>query len=130
MSLVMTVEMLKASAADYHRVWSVLQKIGDDPGSIARVAESAFQVFGAHDALTDEADWNARTWSMDPSKTPRLASFIRATYELSSFGITLEVLWAGERSKYEKTVEIDAIVARVLSSTLEATTKYFIQKPN
>jgi hypothetical protein len=49
-----------------------------------------------HDLLTDEADWNAITWDMDPAGLERLAVTLEWLYEELPGEFTFQALWGEE----------------------------------
>lgn len=52
--------------------------------------------YEVHHLLTDEADWDALIWTMDPAGLERLALTLEWLYEELSGEFTFEALWQGE----------------------------------
>ena len=77
-----------------------------------------------HDLLTDEADWNAMTWDMDPAGLERLAVTVEWLYEELPREFTFEAL-AGE-NPIEKRVSRPELLRIVRAGQIGTRTRYRI----
>ena len=88
------------------------------------------QIDGAHAALTDQADWNAATWDMDPQMLEPLAVGIERLYDASKVGITVRAIWPGDDPQRFQRVTIDRMLAIVREGTVGTKTVYVVMHPS
>jgi hypothetical protein len=73
--------------------------------------------------LTDDADWNAATWAMEPNIRPKLAATIRAIGKAVSCSMTFEAIWGGKVTQTLE-VELEQLAQLAENSRLGTTTRY------
>ena len=78
--------------------------------------------------LTEDADWDANTWSIIPKNLHLLANTITEIHKKSKSDITLEALWAGDKPIKEKKISIEEIVNLITDNKLGNKIKYRITK--
>jgi len=124
MSLTFTIELVGASkgaaAVVAGEEWNLalrLRSIGD-----------VIHVDGAHDALLDEADWNAPTWAMDPARLVDLDRLLKTSYLVSRNGIRVSAVWANGEPKATETVTLSALLELIATSRLATQTRYVVEK--
>jgi hypothetical protein len=78
----------------------------------------------AHDLLTDDADWNAMTWAMDPAGLERLAVTLEWLHEELPGEFTFQAL-AGE-DPIEKRVSRPELLRIVRAGQIGTRTRYRI----
>jgi hypothetical protein len=76
----------------------------------------------AHDLLTDDADWNAMTWDMDPAGLERLAVTLEWLYDELPGEFTFEALWGEE--PIEKLVSRTELLRIVRAGQIGTRTRY------
>ena len=69
-----------------------------------------------HDLLTDDADWDAPTWAMDPVGLGRLAVTLEWLYGALPDGFTFEAMWG--KPKGESVVSPDQLLQVVRSGQI------------
>lgn len=74
--------------------------------------------------LSDDANWTAATWNMDPAAVPRLAGILQEIRRQTTTGFTFEALWIGETATEERPVTIDELVRLAEVSQIGTRTSY------
>lgn len=77
-----------------------------------------------HDALTDDADWNASSWDVTDVGTKRLVATISYLGTMLPDGFQLQALWAGDTPLEVKRVSLDEMVDIASSGGLGTRTTY------
>jgi hypothetical protein len=80
----------------------------------------------ACDLLSDEADWDAPTWAMNPAEASRLSRRIATLGELVRQPFTFEVLWHGTRPVHTVSVDVSTLASLADQSRLETKTSYYV----
>ena len=75
-----------------------------------------------HDLLTDDADWDAPTWAMDPVGLERLATTLSWLYDNIPGDLTFEAVWGS--IKNELPVNRDQLLAIVRAGEIGNGTVY------
>jgi hypothetical protein len=75
-----------------------------------------------HDLLTDNADWDAMTWDMDPAGLERLAVTLQWLYDELPGEFTFEALWGEE--PIEKLVSRPELLRIVQAGQIGTRTRY------
>jgi hypothetical protein len=76
--------------------------------------------------LSDEADWNADTWSMRPDVLDRLAATLEILAMRGPQGLIVEALWVGEVPKNTVSVTPGELAEVARSSRLGTRTRYAV----
>lgn len=125
MSLVMHVEFLETSAKTARELADKAQR---EYGLAVRRDRALVQLTEAHDALTDQADWNAPFWDMDPAALQRLDRAVRVLYELSPKGIAVQAIRVSDKVRETRTVSIEQMSEVLRQSRLGTHTCYHVPK--
>ena len=117
--------------------------LGADRSAVKALAERAAKQFGvrlslqgdctveltaAHDALTDDADWDVAHWSMKPETLPELEREVRILHQLSATDIELTALWAGESVTEQIALSIDEMATVIRSGQIGTRSQYRITR--
>jgi hypothetical protein len=78
--------------------------------------------------LSDEATWEAETWSLRPEIRGALADFLRALAERVPLGTVVSAIWVGERARGNLPVTPAALAELVRQGRLGTHTSYTIQR--
>ncbi len=82
--------------------------------------------FHACDLLSDEADWNAPTWSMTPESLVELADLWARLFERVPGDVAVQALWDGDRAEIEQALSRAEFVDLVRQGALGTKTRYLI----
>lgn len=74
--------------------------------------------------LSEDADWNAPRWAMEPHFLPRLAATITALGDATVCPMVLEARWAGVSSTETIELELDALSDLAARGQLGTKTRY------
>jgi len=77
--------------------------------------------------LTDEADWNAPAWDIQPTLLPPLANSLAFISERAANGLILEALWAGDRPEKNLKVSPDELLSIVRENRIGTKTRYIVR---
>ena len=81
-----------------------------------------------HDALTDQADWNAEFWDFHIDQLRSVKDRIRKDYVDSSSGIAFAALWVSDSPKNEIETTIDDLLERFDRGKIGTRDRYIIKK--
>lgn len=123
--MVMHVEFLEMSTKAAR---DLAEKVQREQGLAVRRDRALVQLTEAHDALTDQADWNAPFWEMDPTALQRLDRAVRVLYELSPKGIAVQAIWVSDKVHEIRTVSIKQMSEVLRQSRLGTRTRYHVPK--
>jgi hypothetical protein len=76
--------------------------------------------------LTDAADWNAPTWSMESSLLPKLAHTVRVLGRLAAGPMVLEARWSGDSSSSSVTLSLEELSTLAEQGQLGTHTRYIV----
>ena len=79
--------------------------------------------------LTDDADWNAPFWAMDPQALVLLANTIERIAEYAPDGFTFQALWAGDKPREKLTVTLQQMVTIIRSGKIGTRASYNVTGP-
>lgn len=79
---------------------------------------------GGRDLLTDDAEWDAPSWAMEPDLLPRLAATIHVLDEHLPQGFAFRATWVGSTMRHERQVTVEELADLVLGSQLNEFTRY------
>lgn len=82
------------------------------------------QLDKGHHLLSDEAEWDAPAWAMEPELLPRFAEAIRILGEELPQGFTLRATWVGSEIREERELDADDLADLALASSLNEFTRY------
>lgn len=74
--------------------------------------------------LSDDAEWDAPAWAMQPDFLAPLAGAIRVLGELLPQGFTFRATWVGSEVREERDLTADELAGIALSSQLNEFTRY------
>lgn len=74
--------------------------------------------------LTDQADWGADTWDMDPDLLPKLAVTIEELSRHATLPMTVEALWVGDEPLKRVQLTLNAFLDIVRTGRLGTRTAY------
>lgn len=77
--------------------------------------------------MSDDADWNAPTWALDPKVLDGLARILCLLNDEAA-GFTLQALWIGDEVETQSRVQIHEAVADVLNNRVRNKHKYVVGK--
>ena len=77
--------------------------------------------------LTDEADWNAPTWDIQPALLPHLANTFAFISEQAPNGFILEALWAGDKPERILELPLDELLDIVRSNRIGTKARYIVR---
>ena len=77
--------------------------------------------------LTDDADWNAEFWDLQPALLPHTANLLSLINERVLDGFIFEALWAGDRPAETLTVSFDELKDSVLKNQIKTKAKYVVE---
>lgn len=77
--------------------------------------------------LTDDADWNAPAWDIQPTLLPHLANSLAFISERASQGFIFEALWAGDRPEKNLEVSPDELLSIVQENRVGTKTRYIVR---
>jgi hypothetical protein len=77
--------------------------------------------------LTDDADWNAPTWDIQPTLLMPLTNSLAYISERAANGLILEALWAGDEP--EKNLELSSgeLLSTVRENRVGTKTRYIVR---
>jgi hypothetical protein len=78
----------------------------------------------ACDLLTDNADWNNKTWDLIPTYLPHISSIITNLYQHIPEGFLFEALWVGDKPRVKKEVSIVELAQLIKNNKIETRTTY------
>ena len=81
-----------------------------------------------HDALADEADWNAPFWLFEHSQLGPVITEIKTSFLQSEMGIRFSALWAGDEAEEEVEVSLQGLLERFEQNEIGTRTTYIIRK--
>jgi hypothetical protein len=76
--------------------------------------------------LSNDADWDAATWSMKPELLERLARTLFTLAEHGPDGMMVEALWQGEKPEREEKVTARGLADLARNSRLGTHTRYLL----
>ena len=76
--------------------------------------------------LTEDADWDARTWDMDKSNLPRLAQAIHTFSEELGNEFTFRVAWIGETTLRKQPIVLPYLVNVIREGRIENRVEYVV----
>ena len=79
---------------------------------------------GDRHLVTDDAEWDAIAWTMDPELLPALAEAMRVLGEKLPQGFALRATWVGSEVREVRVVSADELIDLVLASRLNEFTSY------
>lgn len=126
MSLTFTIELLGAS----NDAAGVVAAEAWNPALRLRTGGDVIHVDGAHDALTDEADWNSPVWEMDLARLGDLDRLVKTSYLVSRGGIRVGALWASNEPRTTEAITLTALLELIAASRLATATRYVVEKKN
>jgi hypothetical protein len=74
--------------------------------------------------LSDEAEWDAPAWAMEPDLLPALAEAIRVLGDELPQGFSLRATWAGSEVRHDCVLTAQELAELVLASSLNEFTRY------
>ena len=77
--------------------------------------------------LTDDADWNAPAWDIQPTLLLPLANLVRYISERASNGLILEALWAGDKPEKNLELSPDELLSVVRENRVGTKTRYIVR---
>jgi hypothetical protein len=80
--------------------------------------------------LTDDADWNAETWSMRPDVLDRLASTLEILAVRGPDGLVVEALWVGDEPRNTVCVTPRELAEVARLGKLGTRTRYAVARDN
>jgi len=84
--------------------------------------------YDLHDALTDDADWNAEYWDFHTDRLRLVKEKIKKEYFDSPEGIAFGALWAGEAPQKELEESIEGLLLRFDEGRIGTRELYIIKK--
>lgn len=81
-----------------------------------------------HDALTDNADWNAPYWDFHQERLQRFRSQLIEEFEAAPDGLILSVIWVGDPVDEKINLSIDDFLRCLDEGRIGTRTKYRITK--
>lgn len=123
MSLEFTIELIDAREGAAEALASQSWR----PALRVRVAHGKLYVDGAHEALTEDADWSAPTWSMAPARLEGIGELLTASHD-SSAGLLVSALWAGESARITEPISLGSLLDRIKNSQMGTKTTYLVEK--
>ena len=81
-----------------------------------------------NDILTDQADWDAETWDMEPAGLEVLDRVLTGFYERSLVGIKTGARWAGDKYEHTETDSIEELSRIIRDSALGTRIMYEVNK--
>ncbi|HEX5979968.1 MAG TPA: hypothetical protein VFY52_02660 [Thermoleophilaceae bacterium] len=79
---------------------------------------------GDRHLLTDDAEWDAIAWTMQPELLPALAEAIRVLAEKLPQGFALRATWVGSEVREVRVLSAGELIELVLASQLNEFTSY------
>ncbi|HVO02432.1 MAG TPA: hypothetical protein VMT54_09535 [Candidatus Cybelea sp.] len=126
MSLIMQMHFL---GADEAAVKALAKRATTESGvRLAIRGDSTIELTAAHDALANNADWNAPYWSMNPDALPQLESEVRTLHKLSASDTLLSALWAGESATERISLSLDDMAAIIRAGKIGTRSQYRISR--
>ena len=95
---------------------------GDPRLSISEAGEGR-----ACSMLTDEAEWGAPAWDIQPTLLPHLADSLAFISERAAHGLILEALWAGDKPEKNLEVSPDELLSIVRENRVGTKTRYIVR---
>jgi hypothetical protein len=80
----------------------------------------------ACELLSDDADWNAATWSMTPEGAQSLFQALARLFGLIGSDLSLEALWDGDTSEGERRLNRAELLDVVRRGALASKTRYLV----
>lgn len=77
--------------------------------------------------LTDDADWNAPAWDIQPTLLPHLANSLALISDRASEGFTFEALWAGDKPEKYLEVSPNELLSIVRENRVGTKTRYIVR---
>ena len=77
--------------------------------------------------LTDDADWNAPAWDIQPTLLLPLSNLVRYISERASNGLILEALWAGDKPEKNLELSPDELLSVVRENRVGTKTRYIVR---
>jgi hypothetical protein len=84
--------------------------------------------YDLHDALTDNANWDAKYWELDATRAAPVKGRIKKEYLESPEGIAFGALWAGETPEREIEESIESLLLRFDEGRIGTREIYIIRK--
>jgi hypothetical protein len=78
--------------------------------------------------LSDDADWNAEFWDMDPQIRERLAHALEILATRGPAHLTVEALWIGESRSEKVLVSVNELFALAATGRLGTTKRYIVER--
>ncbi len=78
--------------------------------------------------LSDEADWNAKTWALRPQIVEPLAKTLEALLQQGPPSVAFEALWAGDRPIEEISLGPSELANVVRTTGLGTKTRYIVKR--
>jgi len=86
------------------------------------------EAVGGHHLLTDEAEWDAPAWDMDPQLLPLLAATIDVLADALPQGFAFRATWTGSEVRAERDLSAAQLRDVILSSSLNGFTRYVVRQ--
>ena len=80
----------------------------------------------ACELLTDDADWNAATWSMTPAGRERLRASLAWLLPQLAGDVLVDALWDGDAPSDERRLSADELLAVIASGQVATRTRYVV----
>jgi len=80
--------------------------------------------FQLHDYLSDQADWNAKSWALDLARIDNYCNRLEALYNHTKQGFTFQALWAGEKPKETQEITIGKLLELLRTNGISTSSKY------
>jgi hypothetical protein len=80
----------------------------------------------AHDLLTDDADWDADTWAMDPDGLQEVASTVNRLFGVVDAPMILEALWGNQVAIVEEVSRAE-MLSVIRAGALGTQTRYIVR---
>jgi hypothetical protein len=77
--------------------------------------------------MTDDADWNASEWALEPSILTGLAAAIRLIYDEAG-GFTLQAVWLGDQPNARERVALREVLKDVRGNRVKNRFVYLVGK--
>ena len=77
--------------------------------------------------LTDETDWNAPAWDIQPTLLLPLANSLEFISKWAADGLTFEALWAGDKPEKNLEVSPDELLGIVRENRVGTKTRYTVR---
>jgi hypothetical protein len=77
--------------------------------------------------MSEDADWNAPTWSFDPAALDGLAKALRVLHDEAS-GFSFQAIWIGDQPETRDRVPLREVIADVLNNRIRNKHVYLVGK--